>query len=109
MTKSINWNANKNLELIPIRGISFEEIEVDISIDFLKPILSEKRRTLIQQSAKNTFKKDKRINIRLASNDLTNIQIKAAKEGLPYQTLISSIIHKYVDGELGFYNKGVRE
>ncbi|MBT4668579.1 MAG: hypothetical protein HOC17_03465 [Candidatus Ruthia sp.] len=78
-----------------------QEIEDSINVDFLNPALSSKRRVFIQQSAKNTFKKDKRINIRLTSNDLNNIQIKAAKEGLPYQTLISSIIHKYANGELG--------
>ena len=77
-----------------------QEIEDGINVNFLDPTISDKRRVFIQQSAKNTFKKDKRINIRLTSNDLNNIQIKAIKEGLPYQTLISSIIHKYANGEL---------
>jgi predicted DNA binding CopG/RHH family protein len=81
-----------------------QEIEDGISVDFLKPTVNKERQTLIQQSAKNTFKKDKRINIRLTSNDLNNIQIKATKEGLPYQTLISSIIHKYANGELHLGN-----
>ena len=56
-----------------------QEIEDSINVDFLNPALSSKRRVFIQQSAKNTFKKDKRINIRLTSNDLNNIQIKAIK------------------------------
>ncbi|SMN10786.1 Conserved domain protein [uncultured Candidatus Thioglobus sp.] len=77
-----------------------QEIEDNINVDFLNPIMSKKRQAFIQQTAKNTFKKDKRINIRLTSNDLNNIQIKAAMEGLPYQTLITSIIHKYANGEL---------
>ena len=77
-----------------------QEIEDSIDIDLLKPTISQERRTFLEQSAKNTFNKDKRINIRLTSNDLNNIQIKAAKEGMPYQTLISSIIHKYASGEL---------
>lgn len=49
---------------------------------------------------KNTRKKDKRINIRLAGNDLEHLQKIAVQEGLPYQTLIASLIHKYVTGRL---------
>ena len=44
--------------------------------------------------------KNKRINIRLSHPDLMGIQARAVQEGLPYQTLISSIIHKYVSGRL---------
>ena len=51
-----------------------------------------------QEYAKETFKKDKRINIRLTSRDLTSIQKLALKEGIPYQTFIASILHKYADG-----------
>ncbi len=51
-----------------------------------------------QKYAKETFKKDKRINIRLTSRDLTSIQKLALKEGIPYQTFIASILHKYADG-----------
>lgn len=47
-----------------------------------------------------TFKKDARINIRLSSRDLRSLQARALKEGIPYQTLISSILHKFVDGQL---------
>ena len=50
------------------------------------------------QYAKNTLRKDKRINIRLSQKDLEGIQAKALQEGIPYQTLIASIIHKYVLG-----------
>ncbi len=53
-----------------------------------------------QAIAKNSLKKDARINIRLASKDLMGIQKKAMQEGLPYQTLISSVLHKYVTGQL---------
>ena len=49
--------------------------------------------------AKNTLIKDKRINIRISSKDLEKIQVTAIKEGLPYQTLISSVLHKYVTGQ----------
>ncbi len=51
-------------------------------------------------AAENTFKKDKRINIRLSSHDLEGIQRKAAKKGIPYQAMISGLIHQYVEGEL---------
>jgi len=51
-------------------------------------------------AAKNTFKKDKRVNIRISKSDLDMLQEKALIEGLPYQTLMSSVLHKYVTGRL---------
>jgi len=51
-------------------------------------------------AARNTLKKDKRINLRLTQKDYHQIQIKAIEEGIPYQTLISSIVHKYLNGSL---------
>lgn len=54
----------------------------------------------LRDAAKNTLKKDARINIRLSSKDLGDIQVIAVREGIPYQTLVSSIIHKYVSGTL---------
>ncbi|WP_136514192.1 CopG family antitoxin [Geomonas edaphica] len=51
-------------------------------------------------SASATLTKDKRINIRLSSRDLEDIQMRAAEEGMPYQTLIASILHKYASGRL---------
>ncbi len=51
-------------------------------------------------AARNTLKKDKRINLRLTQKDYHQIQIKAIEEGVPYQTLISSIVHKYLNGSL---------
>ena len=53
-----------------------------------------------QKIAKATIRKDKRINIRIATKDLEDIQKKALVEGIPYQTLISSILHKYASGRL---------
>ena len=47
-----------------------------------------------------TFRKDRRVNIRISSKDLEAIQKRALEEGLPYQTLISSLLHKYVSGRL---------
>ncbi|MCP4553599.1 MAG: antitoxin [Bacteroidetes bacterium] len=51
-------------------------------------------------AARNTLKKDKRINLRLTQKDYHQIQIKAIEEGIPYQTLISSLVHKYLNGSL---------
>jgi predicted DNA binding CopG/RHH family protein len=50
--------------------------------------------------AKATFRKDRRLNIRLSSKDLEAIQKRALAEGLPYQTLIASLLHKYAAGRL---------
>jgi predicted DNA binding CopG/RHH family protein len=51
-------------------------------------------------AASATFIKDRRINIRLSSPDLMDIQARALEEGIPYQTLIASVLHKYVTGRL---------
>ena len=53
-----------------------------------------------KEYATATFQKDARINIRISSKDLRLIQKRALSEGLPYQTLISSLLHKYVEGRL---------
>ena len=50
--------------------------------------------------AKETFRKNKRINIRISQKDLESIQRKSLEEGIPYQTLISSLIHRYISGKL---------
>ncbi len=50
--------------------------------------------------AKYTLQKNKRMNIRISERDLIHIQRKAVEEGLPYQTFISSILHKYITGHL---------
>ena len=56
------------------------------------------------ESAKLSVTKSKRINIRLTTKDFYDIQAKAIEEGIPYQTLISSIIHKYNKGKLKSVN-----
>ncbi|MFO7891255.1 MAG: hypothetical protein R6V04_13065 [bacterium] len=61
---------------------------------------SEKEIETIKQAAKNTFKKDKRITIRLYDHDYKGIKKKAMEKGIPYQTLISGVIHQYVEGDL---------
>ena len=64
----------------------------------VKNIKQEKEKAMA--AARNTLKKDKRINLRLTQKDYHQIQIKAIEEGIPYQTLISSVIHKYLNGAL---------
>ncbi len=73
---------------------SFERGEWVPVKDFAK-----RKRELIRY-ARNTLKKDKRLNIRISERDLNELQKKAVSEGLPYQTFVSSIIHKYVNGKL---------
>ena len=53
-----------------------------------------------QTYARATFRKDKRVNIRISEKDLLDLQKRALREGIPYQTLISSVLHKYVSGTL---------
>ena len=60
----------------------------------------KKKKEEIREAAKQSLLKNKRINIRLTEQDYHDIQVKAMEEGVPYQTLISSIIHKYNKGEL---------
>ena len=63
-------------------------------------VLTESRRKELESVASNTFRKDKRINIRISNRDLAAIQSRALQEGMPYQTFVSSIIHKYISGSL---------
>ena len=65
-------------------------------------LLSPSRKELdkIQSMAEQTFRKDRRVTIRLYDHDLKGIQKKAMEKGMPYQTLISAMIHQYVEGDL---------
>ncbi len=62
----------------------------------VKPAKTELER--YAQIARNTLRKDQRMNIRISKMDLLGIKAKAAEEGIPYQTLVASVIHKYVSG-----------
>jgi predicted DNA binding CopG/RHH family protein len=61
---------------------------------------SKTRLSKFQAAATATFIKDRRINIRLSSPDLMDIQARAMEEGIPYQTFIASVLHKYASGRL---------
>lgn len=67
----------------------------------LKPAIASKAELQgLRAAARATATKDKRVNIRLSSVDLLDIQARALEEGMPYQTLIASVLHKYVTGRL---------
>lgn len=53
-----------------------------------------------EEYARAMFRKDARVNIRLSAKDLRGLQKRALAEGIPYQTLIASVLHKYVEGRL---------
>ncbi len=53
-----------------------------------------------QVAAAATFKKDQRLNIRISTRDLRNLQARALEEGVPYQTFAASLLHKFVSGHL---------
>jgi predicted DNA binding CopG/RHH family protein len=75
-----------------LEALESGEIELERPSDaFLKKLA---------KATDNTFKKEKRINIRLSNHDLVGIQRKASKKGIPYQALISGLIHQYVEGDL---------
>lgn len=66
----------------------------------LKSVASKAELSRLKAAARATAIKDRRVNIRLSAGDLQDIQVKALAEGMPYQTLIASILHKYVTGRL---------
>ena len=62
--------------------------------------LKPSERARFERAAADTLRKDRRVNLRLSSRDLDAIKKRALLEGLPYQTLISSVIHRYAAGTL---------
>lgn len=68
--------------------------------NFKRAPRAKAEKAALEEAAKNTLQKDKRINIRISSRDLERLQRQAAREGIPYQTYISSSLHKLVTGRL---------
>ena len=87
------------------KTLSLDKEELQILEDFERgtfkriPNFHEEKKAL-EASARAMLQKDKRINIRISSRDLERIQMRAAREGMPYQTYISSTLHKLVSGRL---------
>lgn len=81
-----------------------EEVLAAFEAGSLLPLATKEELEQIRESARATATKDQRINIRLSAGDLRDIQVKAMQEGMPYQTLIASVLHKYVTGRLAERN-----
>ncbi|MCP4682656.1 MAG: antitoxin [Desulfobacterales bacterium] len=78
-----------------------KELMESIERDEWRPVKNiDREKKKAMAAARNTLRKDKRINLRLTQKDYHQIQIKAIEEGIPYQTLISSVVHKYLNGSL---------
>ena len=81
-----------------------DEYEVEVLSAYekgqLKSVATKAELAKFKTAARATAIKDRRVNIRLSSGDLSDIQVKALEEGVPYQTLIASVLHKYVTGRL---------
>ena len=96
-----DWNDG----VFDTKRMRLDEEELQILRDFEREEFEsirnfrEKKRKL-EVAARKTLQKDRRINIRISSRDLERIQKRAAKEGIPYQALISSSLHKLVSGKL---------
>ncbi len=85
--------------------LKFDQEELDLLASYeadewvaAKKAAEEKAR--YSAYARASFRKDKRVNIRISERDLVNLQKRALREGIPYQTLIASILHKYTTGAL---------
>ena len=81
-----------------------EEMELAKSLENEEWIsdLTKKEKKKYEEYARYSLSKRKRINIRMSERDLKKIQAKAIEEGIPYQSLISMLIHKYNEGKLSF-------
>ena len=61
---------------------------------------AERELQVARQAARNTFNKTRRVNLRMTERDFNLAHSRAREEGIPYQTLLSSVIHKYLSGRL---------
>ena len=85
--------------------IKFDEEELEIleawEAGALRPVSDMPAQGKAHRAAAQaTFKKDQRLNIRISSRDLKNLQARALEEGIPYQTFAASLLHKFVSGHL---------
>lgn len=88
--------AKRNLNLKPEE----QQILTAFESGKLTPVADSNELQRARSAARRTIVKDQRINIRLTTTDLEALQTMALEEGLPYQSLITSILHKYVTGRL---------
>jgi len=89
-----------------VKGAIFideEEKEIIESIErgeWVRVKDEEEEKKVAREAAEGTVKKNKRMNIRISERDLRRLKIRALEEGVPYQTLVSMILHKYLSGKL---------
>ena len=90
------------VDVKPEHQLDHDELENLAAYDAgeLVSVASKDELEKLRAAARATGTKDRRVNIRLSSADVRDIQALALREGIPYQTLISSILHKYVTGRL---------
>lgn len=93
---------------MPTIDIKEEEILTAFEKGQLKSVATKTELAKFKAAARATAIKDRRVNIRLSSGDLNDIQVKALEEGIPYQTLIASVLHKYVTGRLAEHPSSVK-
>ena len=88
------------MKIMKIDEYEKELIEFDEKglIEVSNPSAAERRS--LMAAAKQTLQKDKRINIRISNRDLVSLKRKANRFGMPYQTLISSVLHQYISGDM---------
>ncbi|MDA3922492.1 MAG: hypothetical protein PF501_17705 [Salinisphaera sp.] len=83
-----------------------QDILGDYDRDEFESVLTPETRQAHIDAARQTFRKDKRVNIRMSGQDVELLQERALQEGIPYQTLMSSVLHKFVNGR--FVERDVR-
>ncbi|MCK4542293.1 MAG: hypothetical protein KAU17_08675 [Spirochaetales bacterium] len=81
-----------------MNNLTNEERKIENDIDNLVPVSDEKRKRIESIIAK--AKKNKAISLRIAEYDLEKLKEKAANDGIPYQTLINTVLHKYITNQL---------
>ena len=97
---SRKFNKRYGEKMKPIE-LTAEEKQIENDIDLLKPVSNKKRQKI--ENIITEARKNKSISLRISSHDLEQLKEKANDEGIPYQTLINSILHKYVTKQ--FYDK----
>jgi predicted DNA binding CopG/RHH family protein len=84
----------KYFELTKDEKAILEDFEND---KFISDPDFKKNKKLYEKIARNTLNKVKNVNLRLSERVIAKLKAKAAQEGVPYQTLASSILHKYIN------------
>lgn len=82
----------------PIYELTDEEKQIEDEIDMYRSVTGEKRKKVV--SIISSAKKNKAISLRITNYDLEKLKEKAEQEGLPYQTLITTVLHKYITNQL---------